>query len=83
MAPELLASTAIPSDKIADDTLESATQIASFLRKSVRQVNHLLETKQLPAFKLGGRWCMRKSTYRQFIEQLETAALKSATKQAA
>ena len=56
---------------IADDTLEGASEIAAFTGKTVRQTTHLLETKQIPAFKIGGRWHMRKSTYTAFIARLE------------
>jgi len=75
MTTEPLAHTAIPSDSIAADTLEGASQIAGFLGKPVRAVNHLLETRQLPAFKIGQRWHMRKSTYRAWVERKEAEVL--------
>jgi hypothetical protein len=59
---------------LAADTLSGASAIAAFLGKTERQTNHLLEKRQIPAFKLGGRWHMRKSTYRSHIERLESAA---------
>lgn len=83
MIADILTSTPIPSGDIGADTLEGAAQIATFLGKSVRQTNNLLETRQLPAFKLGKLWHMRKSTYRAFVERREAEALNSATKQAA
>jgi hypothetical protein len=59
---------------MADDTLEGAAEIAAFTGKTLRQTHYLLETKQLPAFKLGGRWHMRRSTYTAHIEKLEAEA---------
>jgi hypothetical protein len=64
----------ITENEIGADTLEGATQIANFLNKTVRQAQHLLETRQLPAFKLGNIWHMRKSKYRAHIERLEAEA---------
>jgi len=60
-----------PSDAISTDTLTSTAEIAAFLGKSERQVVHLLWKRKIPAFKLGGRWHMRKSTYLAHIERLE------------
>jgi hypothetical protein len=56
----------------AVDTLVGAAEIALFLGKTVRQANYMLETRQIPAFKLGGRWHMRRSTYGAFVERLES-----------
>jgi hypothetical protein len=67
-----------PHDDLAADTLEGAAAIAAFLGKTERQTNYLLERKQLPAFKLGGRWHMRRSTYAAFVIRLEAAALSAA-----
>jgi hypothetical protein len=58
-------------DSIAADTIEGTSGIAQFIGKTERQVTHLIETNCLPVFKLGGRWHMRKSTYRGFIANLE------------
>ena len=58
---------------MADDTLEGAVPIAKFIGKPVRRTQYLLETKRLPAFKLGGKWQMRKSTYRKYVEVLEAS----------
>jgi hypothetical protein len=65
----------IVSENIGNDVLEGADEIAGFLGKTVRQVNHLLETRQLPgAFKMGHKWHLRPSTFRERIRQLESAA---------
>jgi hypothetical protein len=63
---------------LAADTLAGATEIAEFIGKTVRQTQHLLETKQLPAFKLGGRWHMRQSKCVARIEQLEAGSIEVA-----
>lgn len=62
----------------ADDILEGAAAIAVYLKKSERQTYHLLETRQLPAFVMGGKWHMRKSRHQRHIEQLEAAAIEAA-----
>jgi hypothetical protein len=60
---------------MANDTLEGTRAIAEFIGKTERQTNHLLATKRLPAFKLGDKWHMRRSTYRAHIERLEAGAI--------
>jgi hypothetical protein len=66
------------SESLAADTLKGVTAIATFLGKTSRETHYLVEKKQLPTFKLGGRWHMRKSTYRAFIERLEAASQEAA-----
>ena len=57
---------------LSDDLLHGANSIASFIGDPPRTVYHLLETGQLPgAFKLGNRWCLRKSTFLRNIAALE------------
>jgi hypothetical protein len=68
------------TNDIAADTLEGAAAIAVFIGKTERQANHLLSKKQLPAYKLGNIWHMRKSTYEVFIECLESKAAASCRK---
>jgi hypothetical protein len=60
------------------DLLAGAAAIAAHAGQTERQIEHLLSMGRLPAFKLGGRWYMRKSTYRRFLQELEDAALKAA-----
>jgi hypothetical protein len=60
-----------PPLTMADDTLEGTAEIAEFIGKSKRQTQYLLETKRLPAYKLGVLWHMRKSRYVRHVEQLE------------
>jgi hypothetical protein len=62
----------------AQDMLQGMAEIAVFTGNSERRTNYLLERKRLPAFKIGNIWHMRKSTYRAFIERLESAAMQAA-----
>ena len=65
-----------PSD-VAPDTPDGVTDSATCIGKAPRQTIYLLEQKRLPAFKLSGRWHLRKSTYLTFLEGLERAAMPS------
>jgi hypothetical protein len=62
-------------DDLAGDLMAGVPAIAGFLGKTPRQIYHLLESKKLPAFKMGGQkegiWHARKSTLRRYFEQLE------------
>lgn len=62
---------------IAEDTLQGASEIAAYTGLSLRRTNYLLEKQQLPAFKIGNRWHMRRSTFARHIEELEAAAKRS------
>jgi hypothetical protein len=68
----------MPESNIADDMTEGTPAIAAHIGKTERQTNYLLETKRLPAFKIGSKWHMRKSTYRAYIERLEAESTKVA-----
>ena len=57
--------------ELADDTLLGAKAIAEFTGFNLRRTNYLLEHGLLPAFKIGDRWCMRKSKYLAMIEASE------------
>jgi excisionase family DNA binding protein len=57
--------------KLADDLLDGADEIARFTGWSKRRVFYLLEQKQLPAFKVGNKWCARRSTLTEHIQKLE------------
>jgi hypothetical protein len=65
-------------DELFQDTLQGAAAIAVFLGKTERQTNHLLEKKQIPAFKLGGRWHMRKTTCAAYVQRLEAEGMSAA-----
>ena len=38
------------------DLLRGAQAIADYIQRSYRQTIYLIETKQLPAWKIGGQW---------------------------
>jgi len=59
---------------IADDTMEGIEAIANHIGKPKRKVYYLAETGQIPAFKLAGKWHMRRSTYEAHITRLEAKA---------
>lgn len=59
---------------LSDDLLFGVNAIATYLGVSTRRVYYLLETGELPGFKMGGRWHCRKSTVIQRIAELETTS---------
>ena len=60
--------------RIGDDLIRGAAAIAQELGEPLRRVYHLLETGQIPAFRLGGRWYVRRSSLRDHFDQLEQEA---------
>lgn len=66
-----------PVEGIGTDTLEGIDAIAVHLGKPRRRVYYLCEKRQIPAFKLAGKWHMRKSTYAAHIARLEAEAIGS------
>ena len=64
--------------ELRDDLLKGAASIADYIGESPRRTFYLLERGQIPGFKCGGRWNLRKSTMLKHIEQLETEALAEA-----
>lgn len=69
-----MTSTAIIALNIADDTMEGIEAIADHIGKPKRKAYYLAETRQIPAFKMAGKWHMRKSTYADHIARLEAEA---------
>ncbi len=59
---------------LASDLLQGAAEIGDFLGFELPRTFRLLEKGDLPAFKLRGKWCARKSTLIARIEKLEAAA---------
>lgn len=59
-----------------DELLCGAKEIAAFIGRSVDATKRLLEAELLPAFRLrpGGRWYMRKASYRSFVAEREVRA---------
>ena len=56
---------------LSDDLLDGADAIARFTGWSRRRVFHLLETGQLPGFKMGAKWAARKSKIVDHLAKLE------------
>jgi hypothetical protein len=71
-------SASIPDD-ISGDVMTGAAEISLFVfnddgPKAVRKTRHLLTTKIIPSFKLGGIVAARRSKVKRAIEALEAAA---------
>lgn len=62
-------------DSMAHDLLRGAIAIGTHLGLSKRQAFCMLESRQIPAFKLGKSWYARKSTLDDFIIGLEESAM--------
>ncbi|TYO65750.1 DNA-binding protein [Bradyrhizobium hipponense] len=65
------------NDRVADDLLEGANEIARFLfgpKGRRRRVYYLIATSGLPVFRLGETICARRSTLRSWIAEQENAA---------
>ena len=58
------------------DLLYGVPAIARQLSLGDRQVYHLIDKGSLPAFKIGGRICARRSTLTQWLADLEAQARK-------
>jgi hypothetical protein len=56
---------------VADDLLRGTSEIAGFIGFSRKRTARLLNNRQLPAFKIGRIWCMRKSTYTDWMNRRE------------
>ena len=70
------------AELIERDWAKGAAQIACVIDRDERAALHLCYTGKLPAFKLGGKWCMRPSAFFRHIARLEdaaTAQLRAAT----
>ena len=63
---------------LATDLLDGMPAIAKFYGCSERRGYYLAENKLIPAFKVGEKWCARKSTLRAHIDNLEASAKASA-----
>lgn len=60
---------------LKEDLLRGVAAIADFTGDSERRTYHLIATKQLPGvFKMGNRYCARKSTIRANIAAREQGA---------
>lgn len=63
-------------NRLADDLIIGIVGIADELGCKPRQAQHLIHTRQIPAFRLGGKLAARRSSLRRRVEQLEQAAEK-------
>ena len=62
------------AERLSDDLLEGADQIAEFLfghSSKRRKVYHLAQTSRIPVFRLGSVLCARKSRLTAWIEEQE------------
>lgn len=50
------------------DVFWGAEEIAKAIRRTPRQVNHMLATGALPAKKVAGRWCISRAELVRFFE---------------
>ena len=54
----------------ATDALRGAKAIAEFLGENVRRTNYLLETRRIPAGKIGSSWMASRATLAAFYARL-------------
>lgn len=60
--------------RIGDDLIRGAAAIAQELGEPLRRAYYLLETSQLPAWKMGSRWYLRRSALVEHFHRLEQEA---------
>ncbi len=62
-----------PATSQADDgdLLYGVPAIASHLGIGVKQCRHRIDAKAIPAFKIGGTICARKSSLKEWLDKLE------------
>ncbi len=63
-----------PGAPLGHDLIWGVAAIAAEIGRNQRQTFHLLEHGNIPAKKVGGRWCALRSTLRQFFEELAASA---------
>jgi hypothetical protein len=56
---------------LAEDLIEGAEAIGAEYGFGPKRAFGLMEAKEIPAFKIAGRWFARRSTIRKHIERLE------------
>jgi hypothetical protein len=62
------------NERLADDLIVGTAQIGEEIGRTRRQAQHLIDRREIPAFKLAGKWATRRSTLRKLFERLEQAA---------
>ena len=63
------------NERLADDLIVGTARIAAELGRTRRQVQHAIDQGQIPAFKLFGKWAVRRSTLIKYFESLERSRL--------
>jgi hypothetical protein len=58
--------------QLSADLLEGVQAIAKFTGLKPRRIFYLAEHAKLPLFKIGSRWCARRSTLVAYIARLES-----------
>ena len=56
------------------DLIWGAAAIAALLGRTTKATLHMLERGQIPARKVGARWCANRKALREFFEGREDAA---------
>jgi hypothetical protein len=64
---------AAQQDRLGDDLLNGATEIANFLGTNAREVYHLAKTKRLPIGRLGRKLIASRSQLRRAAKQITAA----------
>lgn len=72
-APVALTAPSAAPLQLADDLLQGADSIASYMGLSRRQAYHLVAAGRIPTFRMGATICARKSTILNWIAQQEAA----------
>ena len=67
-----------PTQSLANDLMKGAEEIGKFIGESTRCTYYLLEKGELPAFKQGGVWRGRKTTFLAHYTKLEQPTSKTA-----
>ena len=57
-------------ESLRNDVLWGVKALAEEINRTERQTFYLLETGQLPAKKVGGRWCSTRTTLREFFNPI-------------
>lgn len=68
--PRSASSTQNDQDGLAADLLYGVTAVAGFIGESERRALYLLESKQIPAGKLGQRWVASRQALRDHYARL-------------
>lgn len=62
-------------ERLADDIIEGAKAIAAEMGVPTRRAFLLMEKQAIPAFKMLGKWYVRRSALQAHIERLERGGI--------